>query len=109
MYSKELKQKAIEMFFVDGRTRKDIAKELGVVGGRDVVKKWVLKYRRNTDRQEFLSLPDDVVVDIPTLDKTVISNKETDKRLKTLEMQLDLLKNFLYETERWLIKKSFTE
>lgn len=47
MYSKELKSEAVRLFLEEGMTRKAIAEKLGVLGGKDTIKKWVQAYRRN--------------------------------------------------------------
>lgn len=102
MYSKELKIEAVRLFLEEGMTRKDIAKQLGVVGGRDTIKKWVQAYRRNHEADKFFYVnSNNEKVDATCVNSQLI---QTQQRLKSLEMQVDLLKNFLLETERRSIK-----
>lgn len=54
MYSKELKTEAVRLFIEEGMTRKSITEKLGVLGGRDTIKKWVQAYRRSHETDKFL-------------------------------------------------------
>lgn len=96
------REKALNLYFYDGKGYKTIAGELGIP--LDTVKSWVRRYRNENDidvRGEYKLIK--LQKSYKSREKT--AEKTTEERISKLEMEIDLLKNFLLETERRSIKE----
>jgi transposase len=90
-YPNAIKEEAIRLFFYEGRTRKQIAAQL-LIGDEERVKIWVRTYRRKGIKGL-------------TCEPTGRPRKSepadmAQARIKHLEMENELLRNFLYELGR---------
>jgi transposase len=90
-YSKALKEEAIRLFYEEGQSRRQVAAQLGVAD-EDRIKKWVQIYRR--EGIEGLTLKPH------GRPRVKEQPNNTEKRIRYLEMENDLLRNFLYEVGR---------
>ena len=75
----------------DGKSYGEIAKE--VKRSRNTVKSWI---RRHNERMDPIK---------EEMRKELNEKNEYKKKIKQLEMELELLKDFLYETERGNVEK----
>ena len=73
----------------DGKSYGEIAKE--VKRSRNIVKSWIRRHNERMDPEE--------------MRKERGEKNEYKKKIKQLEMELELLKDFLYETERVNVEK----
>lgn len=99
MRSLEQREAALNMFFKDGESYKYVARKLDVP--LDTVKSWCLRYRKK------MGIPQRDKVgrrkeDIRKEDLHCRTPKENtqEDRIARLEMEVDLLRNFLILTER---------
>lgn len=95
------REKALNLYFRDGKGYKTIAGELGIP--LDTVKSWIRRYRKENgieERGEYKLIK--LQKSYKPREK---SEKSTEERISQLEMEVDLLKNFLLEAERRSIKK----
>lgn len=90
-YPNAIKEEAIRLFFVEKKTRKEIKQELNL-RDEDNVKKWVRTYRRK-GMAALICVP----VGRPRKKE---SPEAANARIRYLEMENDLLRNFLYELGR---------
>jgi transposase-like protein len=86
-YPNAIKEEAIRLFFYEGRTRKQIAAQL-LIGDEERVKKWVRTYRRKGLRG-LICEP----IGRPRKGEPI---DKTQARIQYLEMENELLRNFLY-------------
>ena len=96
------REKALNLFFRDGKGYKTIAGELEI--SLNTVKSWVRRYRLENDideRSEAKLIK--LQKSYKPREKTSVQTAE--ERIARLEMEVDLLKNFLLESERRSIKK----
>lgn len=97
MLSIDIKLSVINKYFVDGKGYKRIAKELNI--SRDTVRSTICRYRKQKGiplgiRDGIINNPleqKDILSHIKTLDPDI----ELNKRIADLEMQVELLRNFL--------------
>jgi len=95
------REKALNMFFRDGTGYKKVAKELGIPV--DTVKAWVRRYRIDHGEPESgESKRIKVIKEYKSRDTT--PEKSDRERIEKLEMEVELLRTFLYEKERRSIK-----
>lgn len=90
-YPNEMKVEAIRLFFEERQTRKQIKERL-CIGDEDTVKKWVQTYRRK-GMEGLIGKP----IGRPRKQKR---SEDATERIKKLEMENELLRNFLYELGR---------
>ena len=90
-YPNSIKEEAIRLFFEEKKTRKQITTQL-YIRDEDRVKKWVRTYRRK-GMAGLICEP----IGRPRKNETPEAAKE---RIRYLEMENELLRNFLYEVER---------
>ena len=74
----------------EGKSYGEIAKELG--RSKNTIKSWI---RRNSIIQNKQAEPK-----IKKLKKEILIKRGYEKRIKQLEMQVEILKDFIYEAER---------
>ena len=94
------REKAINMYLCTGKGYKVIAKELGVP--RDTVRSWIRRYRKTSGDTGSSVIPIKVKRTYKPRQKPL--DKSDQDRIATLEMEVELLRNFLLERERRLIK-----
>jgi transposase-like protein len=94
------REKAINMYLCTGKGYKVIAKELGVP--RDTVRSWIRRYRKASGDTGNSVLP--VKIERAYKPRQKPLDKSDQDRIATLEMEVELLRNFLLERERRLIK-----
>lgn len=95
------REKALNLFFHDGKGYKAIAGELEIP--LDTVKSWVRRYRiensiEKRDESKLIELKKTYTP------RKVSPEKSTEERIAQLEMEVDLLKSFLLEVGRRSIK-----
>lgn len=110
MRSIDEREKALNLHFNDKKSAETISLEMEVPLG--TVKAWILRYKREHDISQHI-LKDDVAYSeselikierkYKTREKTL--EQTTEQRITQLEMEVDLLRNFLLEKERRLIRQ----
>jgi transposase len=90
-YPNAIKEEAIRLFFGEGKIRKQITAQL-CIKDEDRIKKWVRTYRRK-GMAGLICEP----IGRPRKNE---SPEATKARIRYLEMENELLRNFLYEVER---------
>jgi transposase len=110
MRSVNEREKALKLYFGEGKSHRAVAVELGIP--RDTVKSWTRRYRMNNglpDRSrthETEHIQTDLVrVERKYKPREKSAQASAEERIAQLEMEVDLLKNFLLEKERRLIKR----
>lgn len=96
------REKALNLYFHDGKGYKKIAGEIGIP--LDTIKSWVRRYRIENGIEE---RGESRIIKLQKSYKPREKSTEKciDERISELEMEVDLLKNFLLETERRSIKR----
>jgi len=95
------KEMAIKMYYEEYKGYGTISKELNL--SVNTIKSWIRRHRIANDIKSRTHTVRNALMN-PTKkpSKTAVS---LEKRIKQLEMEVDLLQNFLYEEERRSIKK----
>jgi len=104
------REKALNLHFNDKKSAEIISAEMEIPLG--TVKSWINRYKRDHDISRHV-LRDDVAYSESELIKIERKYKTREKtpdqtaeqRITQLEMEVDLLRNFLLEKERRLIRK----
>lgn len=93
-----IREKALNMYFHEGRGYKDISKALNVP--LDTVKSWCRRYRtqNNIPKRGNAPLSKEPISKSSVKPKNKISNTPED-RIARLEMEVELLRNFLILAE----------
>jgi len=104
------REKALNLHFIDKKSAEIISAEMEIPLG--TVKSWINRYKREHDISRHV-LRDDMAYSeselikierkYKTREKT--PNQTEEQRIAQLEMEVDLLRNFLLEKERRLIRK----
>lgn len=91
---------ALKMYFEQGCSYRYIAKELNI--SRDTVKSWCRRYRTKVGIQPRIA--SDIKHDVTVKSELIRNRNNTDdsdkSRIERLEMEVELLRNFLMLTER---------
>jgi transposase-like protein len=95
------REKAISMYFCTGKGYKIISSELSVP--LDTVKSWIRRYRIGSSAARIGEMP--IKVDHTYKPRKKPLEKNDQDRIAKLEMEVDLLRNFLLEKERRSIKQ----
>jgi DNA-binding transcriptional regulator LsrR (DeoR family) len=97
-----VREKVLNLYFHDEMGYKKIARELGLP--RDTVKGLVTRYRKATGINE---RGESIHIEVEKSYKSRVKSpeKSTEERIAKLEMEINLLKNFLSKVERRSIKK----
>jgi len=107
MHSLEQRERALNMFIREGKTSGEIARELSM--SRNTIKSWVHRYETQqgkpvrTDQyrgQLFGQKCDKIKVRRSYKQREKSTKQTAEERIAQLEMEVDLLRNFLLETER---------
>jgi transposase len=110
MRSVNEREEALKLYFGEGKSHRAVAVELGIP--RDTVKSWTRRYRTGNglpsrsqtyEAEHIEAKPIQVKRKYKPREKSPEASAE--ERIAQLEMEVDLLKNFLLEKERRLIKK----
>jgi transposase len=100
MRSIEEREDVLNMYFYEGKGYKEIAKTLGIP--LDTVKSWCRRYRLQNNIPQRGRTP---LAKEPLSQRTICRRKSSDDensqeaRIARLEMEVDLLRNFLILTE----------
>ena len=89
-----IKQEAIRLFFEEGKTKKQIMDKLGVKNDTQL-ECWFRAFRKDG----VLGLTEKRKGRQPKIATAIAPS--TEQRIKKLEMENELLRNFLSETARW--------
>ena len=92
-YSTSIKEQAVRMHLEDGITTREIMERLGIVSERRVTL-WCEKYRK----EGVLGLQAKLKGRPKKHART--PQQQTEHEIKQLKMEVELLRNFLYEAER---------
>lgn len=106
----EEREKALNLHFNDKKSAEIISGEMEIPLG--TIKAWINRYKREHDISKHV-LKDDVAYsesEIIKIEKVYKTREKTpeqtaEQRISQLEMEVDLLRNFLLEKERRLIRK----
>jgi transposase-like protein len=93
-YPLVIKQEAIRLFFEEGKTKKQIMDKLGIKNDTQL-ECWFRAFRKDG----ILGLPEKRKGRPPKIAATTTFS--TEQRINQLEMENELLRNFLSETARW--------
>ena len=103
-------EKMLNLHFLDGKSAEKICAELRIPLG--IVKVWINRYKKEHDISQCV-LKDDVAFsesELIKIEKKYKTREKTpeqtaEQRINQLEMEVELLRNFLFEKERRLIKE----
>ncbi len=103
------REKVLNMHFIEKKSAEKICAETGIPLG--TVKVWINRYKKEHDISQQV-LKDDVAFsesELIKIEKKYKTREKTpeqimEQRINQLEMEVDLLRNFLLEKERRLIK-----
>jgi len=95
----EEREKVLNMYFHEGRGYKDIAKTMDIPW--NTVRTWCRRYRQNNDipKRGKTPLTKEPINPQSIKTKKQKSKDEQDARIARLEMEVDLLRNFLILSE----------
>jgi len=104
------REKALNLYFNDKKSAEKISGEMGIPLG--TIKAWIHRYKRDNDISAHV-LREDIAYtesELITLEKKYKTREKTpgqtsEQRIVKLEMEVDLLRNFLLEKERRSIRK----
>jgi transposase-like protein len=106
------REAALNLYFRQGKSHTAVANELGIP--RDTVKSWTRRYRIENgiparlpkyDNELMETNKESIKVKRTYKPREKSSEKSTEERIVRLEMEVDLLRNFLLERERRSIKE----
>lgn len=103
------REKVLNMHFIEKKSAEKICAEVGIPLG--TVKVWINRYKKEHDISQQV-LKDDVAFsesELIKIEKKYKTREKTpeqtmEQRINRLEMEVELLRNFLLEKERRLIK-----
>jgi transposase len=95
------REQALNMYFREGKGYKRIAANMGIPV--DTVKSWIRRYRLDNDSQSLES--ETIKVERTYKPREKSQKQTTEERIAQLEMEVELLRNFLSETERRSIRE----
>jgi transposase len=95
------REQALNMYFREGKGYKRFAANMGIPV--DTVKSWIRRYRLDNDSQSLES--ETIKVERTYKPREKSQEQTTEERIAQLEMEVELLRNFLSETERRSIRE----
>ena len=94
------REKALNMYFLEGKGHKRVAKEMNLPV--NTIKSWVRRHKDQNDTERLSNVSIKVKKEYKPRTKT--PEKTAEERIAQLEMEVELLRNFLLEEERRSIK-----